>query len=116
MSVQMVDKIRSEMEQNKADQYVQEVGQYLLDHLKANPRDTEKIAADKTIKGSLAEMRKEAEKKKTGNTAMFTPREGFAIVLQYFGITGAPVNVPASVPEKKSVGFNVSLDDLLPEV
>lgn len=114
--MQVIDRLRIEMEQNKADQYVQEVGQYLLDHLKANPRDTEKIAADKTIKGSLAEMRKEAEKKKVGNMAVLTPQEGFSIVLAYFGITGAPVNVPApAAPVKKSAGFNVSLDDLLPE-
>ena len=61
-------------------------------------------------------MQKEAQKKKVGNTAMFTPQEGFNIVLQYFGITGAQASVPAAPEKRKAVSFDVSLDELLPEV
>jgi hypothetical protein len=54
---------------------------------------------------------------------MFTPAEGFAIVLKYFGIDSAapaavvdpkPAVIPApKIKTKSSVDFDVSLDDFL---
>ena len=115
--MQAVEKLRTEMEQNKTDQYVQVVGAFLLQHLEANPGDAEKVLAEgKTVKGSLSFMRDEAKKKQSGNVAVLTPQEGFDIVLKYYGITGAQASfTPAAAPVKPApkVDFDVSLDDLL---
>ena len=119
-----ITKLKTEIEQNKSNSYVQVVGEFLLDHLDKHPKDAEKILAkDKTIAKSLDEMRKAASKKKVGNCAMFTPAEGFAIVLKYFGIESAvpaavvdpkPIVTPAPKPKTKStVDFDVSLEDFL---
>lgn len=110
------------MEQNKNDPYVQVVGEFLLQHLDKNPQDAEKIFADdKTIAKSLEEMRKVAEKKKVKNCAMFTPQEGFELVMKYFGIeTSQDLQKPSD--SSKSLGpnsgtgaidFDIKLVDLL---
>lgn len=116
-----ITKLRSEMDANKNNSYIQVVGQFLLQHIESHPDDAEKImTADKTIAKSLEAMRKEAEKKKSGNCAVLTDQEGFAIVLKYFGIEGAPevksTDVPVSQPQPepaKAAAFDISLDDLL---
>lgn len=115
-----ISKIKTEMDGNKNNPYIQVVGGFLLQHLDANPAAAEKIlAADKTIAKSLDAMRKEAEKKKVGNCAVLTDQEGFEVVLKYFGIEGAVItpapaaatantSAPAAGPE-----FDVKLEDLL---
>ena len=106
-------KIKAEMEHNSNSTYIKVVGNFLLQHLEAHPDAAEKILVeDKTITKSLAEMRKVAEKQKNGNVAVLTDQEGFAVVLQYFGITTAPVKTEL-VPEKATVDFDVRLEDLL---
>lgn len=101
-------KLKTEMDQNLNNPYIQTVGGYLLQHLEQNPAAAEKIMqTDKTIAKSLDEMKKEAEKKKVGNCAVLTDQEGFAIVLKYFGVDGKTTS-PA-----KSTAFDISLEDLL---
>jgi len=117
-----IEKLQSEMTQNNANSYIQVVGGFLLQHLSENPQDSEKIlGTDKTIGKSLAEMQKEAGKKKVGNCAVLTDQEGFAVVLKYFGIDTKPSEyVPKpveNVTEKpKSVtsatNFDIKLEDL----
>ena len=114
---QAIAKIKAEMD--KKDGYAQAVGAFLLQHLDANPAAAEKILTEgKTIKGSLAEMRKEAEKKKVGNCAVLTDAEGFAVVLRYYGIEDKTQAAPAPAPAvpktgRKDVDFDIRLDDLL---
>ena len=108
-----VSKIKSEMEQNSKSAYIKVVGNFLLQHLEAHPESSEKILVeDKTIANSLAEMRKVAAKQKDGNVAVLTDQEGFSVVLQYYGITTAPVKTEP-VSEKATVDFDVRLEDLL---
>jgi len=115
-------KLKNEIEQSKNNPYVQVVGSFLLSHLESNHQDAEKImTADKTITKSLDEMQKAAAKKKVGNCAVLTDQEGFAVVLQYFGIGSAvtilaPVAAPIVEPtlkQKSKVDFDVNLDDFL---
>lgn len=113
-----IEKIKKEMDSNKNNMYIQAVGSFLMQHLDLNPGAAEKIlAAGKTIANSLNEMRKVAEKKKVGNCAVLTDREGFEVVLNYFCISNKPIDVGATkiIPEIKSTkkSFDVSLDDLL---
>jgi len=116
-----IEKIKTEMTANANNSYVQAVGSMLLQYLEDSPVSAEQVMTEgKTISGSLTEMRKEAEKKKVGNCAVLTDQEGFAIVLQYFGIEAVadhqpvPAQAVASVVKaKSSTTFDVNLDDLL---
>ncbi len=112
-----IEKIRDEMVSKTNDTYIQVVGDMLLHQLTVNPTAAEKVMANgKTIAGSLSAMRSAAEKKKSGNCAVLTDAEGFAVVLDYFGIKGAASTdslVPAVSPMAPALDFDVSLDDLL---
>ena len=59
-------------------------------------------------------MKNEAKKKAVNGFAMFTPDEGFALVLKYFDIKNEKNEIPeVKVPVKKSSRFEVKLDDFL---
>jgi hypothetical protein len=119
-----IEKLRSEMDSNRSNAYIQAVGQYLINHVDTS--SAEKILkADKSIAKSLDAMRSEASKKKVNNCAMFTPEEGFAIVMKYYGISGTPTvqtapisrpapAAPAPAPIAAKVDdFDLKLEDLL---
>lgn len=137
MQEKALEKIKTEMEQNKDNAYVQVVGNYLIKFLNKNPGTAEKFLTEgKTIAKSLEAMRKEANKKKENNFAMFTLEEGLEIVLIYFEICtkpeatipdpGAPAAAAAEtktpadmvMPETKVPAppalFDVKLEDFLP--
>jgi hypothetical protein len=125
MLANAISKIKTEMDQNKNNSYIQVVGGFLLQHLERDPEAAGKIMAEgKTIAKSLDAMRDEASKKKVGNCAMFTPAEGFEIAMKYFGIEAAApgavpgvktVNIPAPVPpvQRAGIDFDIKLEDLL---
>jgi hypothetical protein len=115
------------MQGNAPKSYIWVVGTFLLAHLNANPEDAGKILdKSKTIKGSLDEMRKEAQKQSSGGCAVLADEEGFSVVLEYYGIevrtSRPPVATPAAIlaasapaqeAKKQAVSFDVRLDDLL---
>lgn len=118
------EKVQSEINVTKKHdfaEFVEFIGEFLLQHLEANPEHAEHIlVGDKTILKSVEYMRSIAEKKKTKNFAMIGPKKGCEIVLEYFGIKQASieleVQLPAvTIPEPTVVRkkFSVSLDDLL---
>ncbi|MFS8214787.1 hypothetical protein [Paenibacillus sp. S29] len=113
---QATKKLKAEMDKSK-NKYVKVIGEFLLQHIQGNPQDADKLLdKDKTIAKSLNAMRKAAEKVKEGNMAMLSDAEGFAVVLEYFGIDGESqvVQTVSTVPSKPSVAsFDVSLEDLL---
>ena len=123
MVEQARNKLKDEIESNKSNEYIKAVGEFLINFLGEHPEAAEKImAADKTIAKSMVEMRKAAEKKKVGNMAMFTPQEGFSIVMKYFEIGSGEVPAPVimeqsalkRVTEKNpSLDFDIKLEDFL---
>lgn len=124
MLTEAISKLKAEMDGNKNNPYIKVIGDFLLRRLEADPGAAEKImAADKTIAKSLDAMKTEAKKKQQNGMAILTDAEGFAIVLKYFGIKGAPVEPPAQVvpaptqldaPVTTSESaFDVKLDDFL---
>lgn len=119
-----MEKIKSEMKGNENNPYVQVVGDYLIKHLESFPDNAHLlINPEKSILKSLDEMRKVAASKKTGNFAMLTPQEGFAVVLDYYGIEPTSdiseeveVEIKLNQPVKdrsSKVDFNVTLDEFL---
>ncbi|ASJ54882.1 hypothetical protein BP422_15690 [Brevibacillus formosus] len=117
-----ISKLKTEIESEKKNPYIKVIGEFLIHHLEANPDQAEKVmAADKTIGKSLEAMKAEAKKKQQNGMAMLTDAEGFAIVLKYFGIEGAPASAPTvTVPTPKPIeqpasasDFDIKLDDFL---
>lgn len=99
-----IGKITKEMEKNKSNQYVQYVGQYLLDNIKES--NSENILKEgKTIIGSMKHMESMAKKQTEGNVAILTPDQGFKAVMDYYEIKDAS----AAEGSKK---INIDLDDL----
>lgn len=112
---QAIAKINLELEQGKNDSYIQVIGQFLIQQIEKTPGAGEAILAeDKSIKKSLDYMKSEAKKKAVNGFAMFTPDEGFTLVLKYFGIAVEGMEAPEpkiQAPKKKL--FDVKLNDLL---
>lgn len=109
-----VEKLQNEMNENKNDAYVQVIGQFLIQQTENHTHAAEAILADdKTVKKSLEFMKNEAQKKAVGGFAMFTPDEGFALVLKYFDIKIQKVEIPESKIPTKTSRFDVKLDDFL---
>ncbi|MBM6385659.1 MAG: hypothetical protein JSY10_17000 [Paenibacillus sp.] len=108
-----ITKLKTEMEGKGSNTYIKLIGEFLIKHLQANPGSVDQIlSADKTIAKSLLAMQAEAKKKSVGGMAMLTDEEGFAVVLNYFGLQGLPAVSPQPV-EQKSARFDVKLDDFL---
>jgi hypothetical protein len=122
-----IEKIKSEMDKNKNNSYIQVVGNFLLQYLNQNPGAAEKILQDgKTIAKSLDEMKKAAEKRRVGNCAVLTDQEGFEIVFKYFEIENNALMVSKvkensiqapkisdKLANKNEINFDVKLDDFL---
>jgi hypothetical protein len=81
------EKLNKEITENN-NPYVKVVGEYLLNCLKENPEISEYILIkEKNIIKSLDAMRNEASKVRVNNCAVLTEKQGFNIVLKYYGIS-----------------------------
>ena len=97
-----MERIRDEMAKN-SQRYVQVVGEYLTEYLQKHPEAAKKLASGKkSISGSLAAMRKEAEKQKEGNVAVLDDAEAFGIVLRYYEAEPLPARAEKeTAPDKR---------------
>ncbi|MFJ2044547.1 hypothetical protein ACIOBL_13120 [Paenibacillus taichungensis] len=110
---QAISKLKAEMDGTGTNAYIKLIGDFLIKHIQANPGSAEQVmAADKTIAKSLVAMQAEAKKKAVGGMAMLTDKEGFSIVLNYFGLQGVPAATHVPM-EQKTARFDVRLEDLL---
>ena len=123
-----IEKIKAEMEKDKAP-HIQVVGNYLLKQIEINKvAATAIVKEEKTIKGSVEKMQKEAKKNAINGCGVLTDAEGFEIVRKYFGFEAVQdeimevkvqeikevVDIKTEIkPQDKKVEFKVSLDDLL---
>jgi hypothetical protein len=122
MLAKAIEKLKAEIEKEKNDINIKYVGEFLIEKLNTDPVAVEKIlVADKTIKGSIAEMRKIAQKRQIDRCGMVNPEEGFGIVLKYFGIDSSITNkvskvqepiveIPIIKKEKSNIEFKIELD------
>lgn len=115
---QAIEKIKSEMEENK-NPYTEIIGNYVIQHIEINPQSAEPIVSEeKTLAGSLEEMKKEALKVKQGDVAILTDEQGFKIIRDYFGFENVQQNIYSSAEAKEEIkatddDFNVSLNDFI---
>ena len=108
-----IEKLKTEMDQNKDNAYIQCVGEYLIEYVNRNP---DKAAAfltdDKTIAGSLQEMKETARKQAKNGCAVLTDEEGYKAVFKYFGIDSLE-SAPAVTQAASKSSLDISLDELL---
>lgn len=113
-------KVNDEMEKCK-DKFTKVIGIYILQQIEVNKDAAEKIVkGEKTIKGALDEMKKEAKKVAVGGCGILTDEEGFKIVEKYYGfnaiqteIKGKEDVIPVIIETPKKAKFGVSIEDLL---
>lgn len=116
MLSQAILKINEEKNKEKNNPYVQVVGDFLIDHLYQHPENAEKVInQDKSIMGSLKDMENKAQARKVGTCGMFSPQEGFEIVMKYYGIGPeagtVPMNTTVPAASTKPAGINLNFDD-----
>lgn len=87
-----IDKIRDEMAKKHDHPGVAMIGEYVTERVTAGAD----IPEGKTLEGAFAEIRKYAEKNKTGNFAFVPPEKAYEIVDKYFGF-GAREEKPVEV-------------------
>lgn len=110
MMKKAIEKLEKEIEDSKDNAYIKVVGEYLVNYIKNNDQFASNILEEKkTIKDSLDFMKEEARKKAKSSMAMFTPEEGYKIVLDYYEIEEKPMLTVVTNQRK----VNISLDDLL---
>ena len=85
----MIDMIRDGMAASHDDAGMQLLGGLLTEWMLARPGQAGADAGDKTLKGALGAMRREAEKVKKGNCAVISDAEGLRIALAYLYGAGA---------------------------
>ncbi|MEK4113251.1 hypothetical protein MHH92_23575 [Paenibacillus sp. FSL M7-1414] len=106
-----IAKLRAEMDGTGTNAYIKVIGDFLIKHVQANPGTADQVmVADRTIAKSLVAIEAEAKRKAVGGMAMLTDEEVLPIVMNYFGLQGAPTATPAPV-EQKTARFDVKLDD-----
>lgn len=110
-----IEKLQTEMNKNIGNSYIQVIGQFLTEHIQKNPNAAEFILSkDKSIKKSLDVMKTEAIKKAVNGFAMFTPNEGFEVVLKYFDLKAEYIENPEiKISTERTSRFDVKLEDLL---
>ena len=115
------NKIIEEMNKNKDDDYVQVVGDFLINQIEIN-EDAARIIATggKNIKDSLKYMENEAKNRANGRRCVcINPVEGFKIIMKYFGFEGIQSNIENFAiqemkhEEKQEEEFNVDLNDFI---
>lgn len=84
----IINNFEKECEINPDDMMVRIVCNHVTEKLSKQPEEVLKNIIDSklTIKGAIETIRKEAEKKRTGNYAVLSDAEGFKIADKYFGI------------------------------
>lgn len=112
-----IEKIKEEIEENK-NSYTEIIGNYVIQHIEINQQATEAIInEEKTLAGSLEQMRKEALKVKQGDIAIRTDEQAFKIIRDYFGFENVQQNIYSSAEPKEAKAtdddFNVSLNDFI---
>lgn len=128
MLEEAIKKIKEEIEKNKGDFYIQEIGKYVLVQVETNKEASEKIAkGEKTIVGSMKFLESEARKRlqKGQQCLMIADVEGFKIINTYFGFKNiqdkldvekreAVEKIEEDHTEEKviEIDFNVNLEDL----
>ncbi|MBB6622254.1 hypothetical protein H7E67_02315 [Clostridium gasigenes] len=81
-----IKKIKDEMEEKKANAYIQTIGDFLLKQVEINRNVAESINnGTKTIEKSLKEVEVIAKKKAVKGCAVMSDIEVFGIVKKYYG-------------------------------
>ena len=109
-----IEKLRSEMDLNKDDAYIQCIGNYLIEYVNRYPDKAPAfLTDDKTIAGSLQAMKAVARKQGKNGCAVLTDEEGYKAVFKYFDIDGLN-SAPATITQATAKSsLDINLEELL---
>lgn len=124
MNMQAIQKINTEMQKDPTNQYMEIVGQYIIDRCTSDTDGALVAKEGKTLAGAMGAVMERAKKAKHGNYAVLLPEQVFAAVDAYFGMQtdqeaqerammaayGA-THTPVAPPADKKVALD--LDDFL---
>lgn len=109
-----MDKIRDEMAKHPSNPGIQFLGGWLTGQLEQKPETAQKILAEgKSIEGAFGEIRKYAEKHKTGNFAFVPPEKALEIVSGYYGLEINQPEEPQAPAQRRPEADDLDLDTLL---
>lgn len=91
MKHEVIDVFEKECEENPDNMTLRMICNHVVEKLQHASEDVLKNILNKklTLNGAIGEMRKVAEKRKSGSCAVLSDEEGFKIIDEYFGISGA---------------------------
>ncbi len=90
MKEKAIEKINAEMQKNPDNQYIEIIGQYIIDKCESDAAAEKVLAAGKTLSGCLDKIKAAAKKKAINGVGVVTEDEAFAEVNKYFGFTEKP--------------------------
>lgn len=104
-------KLQEEIASANGDGYVEAVGAMLINHIRKHPHHAPLVTIEgKSISKSIDAMAAEAKKRAKNNRAVLSDAEGFAVVLQYYGVPAAQPATPVVIAP--AARLDVTLDDL----
>ena len=86
MNMQAIEKINTEMQKDPANQYMEIVGQYIIDRCTSDTEGALVAKEGKTLAGAMEAVLERAKKAKHGNYAVLLPAQVFAAIDAYFGM------------------------------
>lgn len=98
MAYQAIIKINEEMQKDPDDEYIEAIGQYVIDKCSSDANADLVMAEGKTLAGCLAAVESYAKTKAKHNKAVLKDSEVFEQVDRYFGFR----------EEKKAVSLDLS--------
>lgn len=87
MKEEAIKKINDEMQKNPDNQYIEIIGQYIIDQCGSEEMAKAVLAEGKTLRGCLDAIRSLAKKKAVNNVGVVTEEEAFSEVHKYFGVS-----------------------------
>ena len=97
---ELVKRISDEMCSNENNPIIEKIGSYLLglvNDMTAEAIQRFQEQKDKTIKGSIAAMRKEAKLTAVSGVGVIDDEEGYKIIRGYFGIEDTDIKPKSNV-------------------
>lgn len=115
-----VDKINKEINSNQNNSYISAIGEFLIDYIQAHEEAADKILIhDNTIKNSLESVKNKVRSKSFGGCAVIEDKDVFKMVLAYYGITGAAIDINDHTMAERgpkpepAPSLNLNLEELL---
>lgn len=90
MKEKAIEKINAEMQKNPDNQYIEIIGQYIIDKCESDAAAEKVLTDGKTLSACLDKIKALAKKKAINGVGVVTEDEAFTEVNKYFGFAEKP--------------------------